>query len=140
MIRTSNDRSRQVAHVTCTRQPILSLHEEYWHIRLDCKAIIVPKTILLFLHSTQVAHKTVSRSLRIAGQSHNHDDVSVSSLSLLYMDPSLSVHSIACDPNAAADPLEQKMIGDGVPFRNRAQAVRLSMGHMLDSGQQKHIM
>jgi len=25
-----------------------------------------------------------------------------------------------------------------VPFRNRAQAVRLSMGHMLDSGKQKH--
>ena len=60
------------------------------------------------------------------------------SLPALYMNLSLPVHSITCDSNAAAYPQEQKVTGDGVPFRNRAQAVRLSMGHMLNNSKQKH--
>ena len=82
----------------------------------------------VFLHSIQVAYKTLSANCCASSREClNHDDV----LSLL-------VRSIACDPNAAAYPQEQKVTGDGVLFRNRAQAVRLSMGHMLNNSKQKH--
>jgi len=57
----------------------------------------------VFLHSIQVAYKTLSANCCASSREClNHDDV----LSLL-------VRSIACDPNAAAYPQEQKMTGDG---------------------------
>ena len=81
MNRTSTYGSTQAADLTCTRQPILSLHEglmtghyahdtsgltarqEYNHFA-ESHASVTNHTLVL-LHSIQVAHKTVSKMLRI---------------------------------------------------------------------------